>query len=495
MIFPLKTLQTGLALLIFFLSGSGGVWAAGNDNASLAQGLEFFQAGKYEESLKAFDALLQKEPSNALARYYLGLNLNKLEKFNEAIAAFEKALELNPQLKEARLSLGIAYYKIKSLDPALQALSAAVDAEPGNGPAHFFLGLVHKEKGEHQRAVDRFKKAGELDRDLYQLSLYNMALAYEKMGRIDEAREAAARAAEVDRRSGVARDSLALLEGLGGKSGKPKRWKFDASAGWQYDDNVTRVEQDTVTGKSDSAGVFEFNGSYKLIDGPRYGLEVDYDLFQSVYDESTNFDFQSHGATIAGSRDAQGWDAGMDYSYNYSTLGGVNFLETHTLRPSFGFSGMENFYVGASYLFQDKNFLRLPSRDAANHSFGIDNFFFFMDSKAYVLFGYRFDREDAAGPEFDYFGHLFSGGVQLPLPLDSKARIAYKYNLRDYEHITPSIGEERRDDKQTLKLTLTKKVFPFLSLKMDYEHIISDSNLSSVDFTQNVVFLGLVFSQ
>ncbi|MCH8157122.1 MAG: DUF560 domain-containing protein, partial [Nitrospinae bacterium] len=182
--------------------------------------------------------------------------------------------------------------------------------------------------------------------------------------------------------------------------------------------------------------------------------------------------------------------------FTQNILGWNDFLGIHSLVPSVGFSTGENMFTHVSYMFLDKNFQSSGNnpRDAANHSFGFNHFIFFNQNKAYVLFGYRLEGENAEGAEFDYTGHRLTAGIQLPVCWDMKVKLSYNFALKDYDNVTSSIGEERLDKKNTLRFLLSRKFLDHFEAKIDYQHIISDSNLASVDFTQNVLKLEVGFS-
>ncbi|MFQ5450961.1 MAG: hypothetical protein ACE5E9_10050 [Nitrospinaceae bacterium] len=274
-------------------------------------------------------------------------------------------------------------------------------------------------------------------------------------------------------------------------SEKEKRWHIGAKAGIEYDDNLTRVEQDIISNEADHAYTFEVDGLYKLVDTSALELDAGYNFFQSLYEDRSDFDFQSHSFNLSAAHEAEKVDTGLDYSYTYTTLDDDEFLGMHMLIPRVGILLTSHLYTDISYMFMDKNFFSANDRDAANHSIGFSQFFFFMKSKAYVSGGYRFSIEQAKGNEFDYFAHTVKGMLKLPTPLKSNLKVSYKYKVRDYDKITPSIGEERLDNKHTFRLLWYKTLFKIFELKLDYQHIISVSNLATVDFTENII--GVTF--
>lgn len=491
--FSLTAIGSRLCIVILFLLSCH--WfcatASGEETPGFPKGQELFQAGQYDAAQKEFEQSLLAEPGNSVVHFYLGLVLTKQEKYEEALAAFGKALELDPDFKEVYLNVGIVHYKAKAYDAAQDDLKLAIASDPENGSARFFMGLTLQAKGLYGESLPFFEQAAESDPEFRQLALYYQGLAYYKMGQIERSKNAFALAQKADPGSGTARDSLEFLNLMADQEKKNKPWTLDATASFQYDDNVTQTNQDIVTNKPDKAEVYELYANYKLIDRKPFKVHTSYNFYQSLFEEATDLNFQSHSGNIGVSRDAGSWDANLDYTFYYSYLGTADFLKLHSVTPSFGFSIRQNMYAAFSYVFQDKDFIFDNPRDAANHSAGFNNFVFFMENKAYAQAGYRFDNESATGPEFDYAGHAFTGGINLPLPMTSWANVTYQYTLKDYKNVTPSIGEDRRDRRQSIKLRLTKTFLRDYYARLIFENIQSDSNLPSVDFKENIVTVGI----
>jgi tetratricopeptide (TPR) repeat protein len=56
-------------------------------------GLVYYDAGQYQDALEMFDKFLDKRPSDAEARYWRGMTLNKLGRENEAIQEMQNCVE------------------------------------------------------------------------------------------------------------------------------------------------------------------------------------------------------------------------------------------------------------------------------------------------------------------------------------------------------------------------------------------------------------------
>jgi hypothetical protein len=294
--------------------------------------------------------------------------------------------------------------------------------------------------------------------------------------------------------AGDARNILDSTEEVHKRVGK--RWWLTATAGAEYEDNLTVEEEEKFTDEEDIAAVIELEAGYKFPVPTPFEAEVSYDFYQSLFADLSEYNLHSHTLGLSGSAELGKWDLGLDYYFTYMLLGGDPFWQTHRVIPSAGFMPWSNLYARVSYILWAKDFLEKENepRDGVNHSVGVDVFLFFMDYRAYVRATYRLDGEDTSGDEFDYLGQILGFALKLPLPFETTFYCSYKYHFRDYGDITPSIGTEREDHRHALEFALKKTLFDGFELKVNYQYNNNDSNLPSADYHENIVFVGASYS-
>ncbi|MCP5373260.1 MAG: outer membrane beta-barrel protein [Hyphomicrobiales bacterium] len=276
-----------------------------------------------------------------------------------------------------------------------------------------------------------------------------------------------------------------------------KRWTAKGSLGVQYDDNVTTDDIDSTSNKSDVAAVIELGGTYSPAFGDPVGLELGYDFSQSLYQDLTDFNLQTHALSANVDYEVSGLDLGLNYLYARTFLGGDDFLGLHSVTPTVGRLVTDRWYVSLRYNYQNKDFIGAANsgRDSNVNSVTFDNFVFFMDGQAHLSFGYRLEGENAASREYDYLGHFFHLRWRSPLPVQAlerwnpRVRAGLRYYIKNFTDVTPSIGTERDDKRATLSLGLSVDLTEHVEAKLDYEHIAAVSNLPSSDFDENVVTL------
>ena len=137
---------------------------------------------------------LKRVTSASSAREHLeaGRELLLNGAYNEAVSELSTAASLDPKLTEAHNLLGVAFDKKGFAERAKDSFERAVkleaDAETLNN-----LGFALYQNGNYRAAVDRLKRAAKLAPNDERI-LNNLGLAYCRLGKIDEAYKAFARA-------------------------------------------------------------------------------------------------------------------------------------------------------------------------------------------------------------------------------------------------------------------------------------------------------------
>jgi Tfp pilus assembly protein PilF len=136
----------------------------------------------------------KRDTSSASAREHLDAGREYLVegRYNEAISELSLAASIDPKLTEAHNLLGVAYDKKGFGDRARESFERAVktdeDADTLNN-----LGFSFYQNGNYRAAIDRLKRAAKLAPTDERI-LNNLGLAYCRLGKIDEAYKAFARA-------------------------------------------------------------------------------------------------------------------------------------------------------------------------------------------------------------------------------------------------------------------------------------------------------------
>ena len=139
---------------LFVLLASGALLAqTPNDPQQLLkEAISLHQAGKLDEAIADYRALLEKYPNVSEVRSDLGAALAATGQYKEAIEEYERALKIQP-MPQVQLNLGLAYYKSAQLRPALQAFQKAQQQMPGDSKPILLQADCYLRLGENKKVI------------------------------------------------------------------------------------------------------------------------------------------------------------------------------------------------------------------------------------------------------------------------------------------------------------------------------------------------------
>ena len=264
---------------------------------------------------------------------------------------------------------------------------------------------------------------------------------------------------------------------------------FEVGAGLEYDSNVAVLELDASTSASDAAALLDFGVAYDRSGNAKLDFGAGYNFSETAHEDFKAFDVRIHRGSANMSYDLGRFDIGATLQYADAELDGTDFLALTQLSPYLSGLVGRRLFLRFAYLDSDKDFADNPARDAATGSFSSDAYVFINGLKTYLVFGHRYDDEDAGFDELDYTGQRF--GVQLSQRFMARGReITLKTHVRaesrDYRAVTPSIGELRRDDRLELGIVVEIPVGQRVVTRVSLRHADNESNLPSVSFAETV---------
>ena len=171
----------------------------GGDDTNKVQRMSEKDAERFETAgvTKIEDArnpAVKRDTSSASAREHLEAGRQYLleGRYSEAVTELTTATSLDPKLTEAHNLLGVAYdkkgFSERARDSFERAVKMEADADTLNN-----LGFSLYQSGNYRAAIDRLKRAAKLAPTDERI-LNNLGLAYCRLGKIDEAYKAFARA-------------------------------------------------------------------------------------------------------------------------------------------------------------------------------------------------------------------------------------------------------------------------------------------------------------
>ena len=264
--------------------------------------------------------------------------------------------------------------------------------------------------------------------------------------------------------------------------------------GVENDSNVAVEELDRDSREGDSLLSLSLNLDYenKLNKDSKFSLGYSYS--SDSYDEFDEFDLATNFLSANYSQKLDQYTLGGSVRYIMSDLDSEKFLTLG--QGSINVSRLLNKtqFVRAEYTFTDKELDSFSGRDSSKHGLAADMYFFLDGSKKYWVVGYKYEDEDADSDELDRAIHSLKARYTQKFPFygkEAQARVRARYQMRNYDSVTPSIGEVRDDDRlrlgAELEVNLTENWFALL----EYEYSDYQSNLPSSDYDQSIIALKI----
>jgi tetratricopeptide (TPR) repeat protein len=123
------------------------------------------QAGKTDEAIKSYRAVLKTHPDDGNLHNNLAVALHSQNRFDEAIQHYHAALTIDRDRPETLNNLAAAYKRKGDLDLAIHHYNLCLTLCPDYPEAHNNLGLALQKQGNIYDAIDHYQKAVTLDPD------------------------------------------------------------------------------------------------------------------------------------------------------------------------------------------------------------------------------------------------------------------------------------------------------------------------------------------
>jgi tetratricopeptide (TPR) repeat protein len=155
------------------------------------------------------EAIVQQQPENALARYYLGKSYYLERRFTEARDNYAEAARLEPQWSRAHLGLALSLYELGEVTEARDAFRQTLKLDDRSAWAEYMLGKIAWGEGKIDEAREHVRRSTELDPRSDQ-AWFGLASCYTQRHEYDKAIAALEKA--VAQRETSARHHTALGE-------------------------------------------------------------------------------------------------------------------------------------------------------------------------------------------------------------------------------------------------------------------------------------------
>lgn len=158
---------------------------------------DYYQKDRLHEALQILNKILEEEPENTDALFYLGVVHHRFGNNDDAVANFRKIIEINPHDADVLNNLGIILQGKGQYDQAIIYYRKAVELKPQLCEAFYNLGTLLVIRNETDEAIACFRSALQLDPRLYQ-AYTALAVIFQKRGQHKEAIEHYTKALQFD---------------------------------------------------------------------------------------------------------------------------------------------------------------------------------------------------------------------------------------------------------------------------------------------------------
>lgn len=520
----------------WLLAGAPAPAAAQQSEADVfvAQAILAYDARKYDEALALLKEALALDPKNVEALYYSGLVLMAQQKTEQAVDALEKARALAPRDVSILFLLGVAYFALERYDQADGPLTQVLNERPQTEGIGYYVGLIRYRKKDYPGALKAFRAETSTNPNIQQLVRFYSGLTLAILGLPEQAVAEVDAALRLQTGSALTGPAERIRDSLASAREAERRLHAEVRFGFLHDSNVTVVPQPSHDptaeairrGKHDTWG--ELAGlrlDYTWLRTGPWESTVTYSFFQTINNTKELSDFNVQNHLLAGALSyraaigAMPFQVGTQYSWDYLSLGGDDFLQRHTATVFGTLVENQNHLSTLLARFQDKDFYATPGqlepedRDARNFMVGLTHVFRFAQDRHYIRVGYQFDYENADGRNFTYAGNRYLAGGQYTLPWGS-TRLRYDFDLheRHYRYantLLPVVnpGTRRREDLEQNHVARVEQVLARnlgaaslgcvetapcpLTLTAEYQRTVADSNLAVYEYVRNVWSLTL----
>ncbi len=155
----------------------------------LSKGNKLFGEKKYEEALKIYNELLQKQPEFKILNKNIGNCYFAMEKYDKAIEAYKKAIRDKGDNTDIYVAIGNAYINMGKNDKALLWYEKADVRKIKDYNVLYNIGVIFYNNYNYKKAAEFFKMAVEHNPD-FKDGWYQLGMTYIGLNKIDEATDA-----------------------------------------------------------------------------------------------------------------------------------------------------------------------------------------------------------------------------------------------------------------------------------------------------------------
>jgi tetratricopeptide (TPR) repeat protein len=131
--------------------------------ATFLDAVQLEEAGRVEEAIAMYQAILEQDSSHAPSAINLGTIYYHRQDFQRAEALYRSAAKADPHYALAFFDLGNVLDELRRMPEAIEAYHAAIRLAPRYADAHYNLALAYERQGERRKALQHWLAYARLD--------------------------------------------------------------------------------------------------------------------------------------------------------------------------------------------------------------------------------------------------------------------------------------------------------------------------------------------
>ena len=128
-------------------------------DAHFKLGMIAHRKGNHEQAVDHLQKAAAHNTQFTRVHFRLGTIFHLIEHYDAAIKAFSKAIEVEPNYVIPRYHLGLSYLATAQTDSAYQAFQKYAELTSDDHRPYFQMAEIARQKGEHERAINRYMRA------------------------------------------------------------------------------------------------------------------------------------------------------------------------------------------------------------------------------------------------------------------------------------------------------------------------------------------------
>jgi tetratricopeptide (TPR) repeat protein len=468
------------------------------------EGLLRYTNKQLPEAEEAFKKVIQTDPNDSEAYYYLGLAQVDQGKTAQAIDSFDRSLRLDPTRQEVRAARATANIRAGKYDAAREDVDALAPDPRWTSLVHYLRGQIAYAQGNLDVAAKEFSAAKTAGGTEAEPAGFYEGLTYLRMRQLVQAR-GAFRETAIDpiRDPSFAAAARQLDAKLAEQStaGTARPWSAQLTLSYVYDSNVVQLGAIQVGGishKADSRIVVQPQGSYNFLHTDKLDIGVQGSGYFAFQFDLNDFDIASYQAgPYINYRITDNLSAGAYYAFNYIEFGHDPYLNRNIVSPYLAYTEPNFGYTQLSYIFEARQFSEEFDTAALRHALDRDGQFHTVSvvqgittpelfsgvGKSELELIYRFKNQNTVGSDYDYYGNEIAANFSTPLPfwqLHADAGVSYEMDNYRHPNTLDTVGhdhDKRYDQVWNATVGVQREIFKGCNVRVDYTYTNDDSNV------------------